>query len=58
MSKCYQDGGWLRYSDGDLAMYFNKELSYYRIGVDDFYSEKLQLRELKELSNFFVDYIK
>lgn len=58
MSKCYQDVEWLKYSNGDLGLYFNKECGYYRIGVDEFYSEKLQLNELKELSNFLVDYIK
>lgn len=58
MSKCYKDGEWLRYSNDDLGLYFNKELSYYRIGLDDFYSSKLNLHELKELSNFLVDYIK
>ena len=58
MSKCYKDGNWLRYSNGDLSLYFEKDVNYYRIGVDDFYSEKLQLHELKELSNFLIDYIK
>ena len=37
---------------------FNKEEKGYRIGLDDFYSQKLKLHELKELSNFLVDYIK
>ena len=58
MSKCYQDGEWLKYSDSDLGLYFNKEENDYRIGVDEFYSDILNLHELKELSNFLVDYIK
>lgn len=58
MSKCYQDGEWLKYSNGDLGLYFNKEENGYRIGVDEFYSTILNLNELKELSNFLVDYIK
>ena len=58
MSKCYQDGEWLRYSNDDLGLYFNKEEKGYRIGLDDFYSATLNLDELKELSNFLVDYIK
>ena len=58
MSKCYQDDEWLKYSNGDLGLYFNKEESRYQIGLDDFYSTTLSLDELKELSNFLVDYIK
>ena len=58
MSKCYQDGEWLRYGNDDLGLYFNKEEKGYRIGVDDFYSTTLNLGELKELSDFLVDYIK
>lgn len=58
MSKCYQDGEWLKYSNDDLGLYFNKEESRYRLGVDDFYSSRLNLNQLKELSNFLVDYIK
>ena len=58
MSKCYQDGNWLMYSNGDLGLYFRKEENAYRISVDDFYSSILNLDELKELSDFLVDYIK
>ena len=58
MSKCYQDGKWLLYSNGDLGLYFRKEENCYRIGLYDSHSEKLKLHELKELSNFLVDYIK
>lgn len=58
MSKCYQDGEWLMYSNGDLGLYFNKEENGYRIGVDEFYGDTLNLGRLKELSNFLVDYIK
>lgn len=58
MSKCYQDDDWLMYSNGCIGMYFNKEENRYRIGVDEFYSDILSLDELKELSNFLVDYIK
>ena len=58
MSKCYQDGEWLKYSSDNLGLYFKKEENRYRIGVDDFYSSILNLGELKELSNFLVDYIK
>ena len=58
MSKCYQDDDWLMYSNGYIGMYFNKEENCYRIGVDEFYSSILNLGELKELSNFLVDYLK
>lgn len=58
MNKCYQDGNWLMYSNGDLGLYFRKEENGYIIGLYDSYSEKLKLHELKELSNFLVDYIK
>ena len=58
MIKCYQDGNWLMYSNGDLGLYFSKEENCYRIGVDEFYSSILNLDELKELSNFLVAYIK
>ena len=58
MSKCYQDDDWLMYSNDNLGLYFNKEENCYRIGVDEFYSSILNLSELKELSNFLVDYIK
>ena len=58
MSKCYQDGDWLMYSNGDLGLYFSKEENGYGIGLDEFYSSILSLCELKELSNFLVDYIK
>ncbi|MEG0359771.1 MAG: hypothetical protein RR598_10950 [Anaerorhabdus sp.] len=58
MSKCYQDGEWLKYSNDDLGLYFNKEENDYRLGVDEFYSNILNLDELKELSNFLVSYIK
>lgn len=58
MSKCYHDGEWLKYSNGDLGLYFSKEESRYQIGLDEFYSTILNLDELKELSSFLVDYIK
>ena len=58
MSKCYKDGDWLMYSNGDLGLYFSKEENGYGIGLDEFYSSILSLCELKELSNFLVDYIK
>ena len=58
MSKCYQDGNWLMYSNGDLELYFRKEENNYRIGLYDSHSQKLKPHELKELSNFFVYYIK
>ena len=46
------------YSNGDLGLYFNKEENDYRIGLDDFYSQKLKPNKLKELSNLLVEYIK
>ena len=58
MSKCYQDGEWLMYSNGDLGLYFRKEENEYRIDLYDSHSQKLKLHELKELSNFLVAYIK
>lgn len=58
MSKCYQDGNWLMYSNGDLGLYFRKEENDYRIGLYYSHSQKLKLHELKEISNFLVDYIK
>ena len=58
MNKYYQDGNWLMYSNGDLGLYFRKEENDYRIGLYASHSQKLKLHELKELSNFLVDYIK
>ena len=58
MSKCYQNGNWLMYSNGELGLYFSKDENGYKIGLYELYSQKLKPHELKELSNFLVDYIK
>ena len=47
MSKCYQDGNWLMYSNGDLGLYFNKKENDYTIGSYYSNSQKLKLHELK-----------